>query len=107
MPLQLEKLDNSTPESEYERIARDLLQFYSATRGFITGGSGIPDEFKAARTILEDFIRGDILHFNLPKKYQHEIEQVFREYIDANYPLWEKIPIKNTNKNDLNVHQRN
>lgn len=53
LPLELEEFTPKSSEGDYEKVARDLLQYYSATRGYITGGSGIPDEFKAARIMLE------------------------------------------------------
>lgn len=37
-------------------MAWDLLQIFAGTRGYITGGSAIPDEHKSAKIILMDFI---------------------------------------------------
>lgn len=53
LPIDCDDLNENTTDKDYEKVARDLLQYYSATRGYITGGSGIPDEFKAAKIILQ------------------------------------------------------
>jgi hypothetical protein len=44
LPLPTNKITVETSEEEIEKLARDLLQYFSATKGFITEGSGIPDE---------------------------------------------------------------
>ncbi len=42
----------------------------AATRGYSTGGSGVPDEARAAKIILNEYVNGEILHFELPEKFQ-------------------------------------
>ena len=73
--------------------AEELLSAYARARGFATTGVGVPDESRAARYILKDYVRGKLLfcmpppsdppidgqHFNrelydfdhLPSKRQH------------------------------------
>ncbi|VVA90493.1 unnamed protein product [Arabis nemorensis] len=54
----------------YERQSRpphaaELLRAYCASRGYVAS-SGLPDETKAARLILKDYIGGKLPHFALP-----------------------------------------
>uniref|UniRef100_A0A1J3DGF6 Large subunit GTPase 1-like protein n=1 Tax=Noccaea caerulescens TaxID=107243 RepID=A0A1J3DGF6_NOCCA len=54
----------------YERQSRpphaaELLKAYCASRGYVAS-SGLPDETKAARQILKDYIGGKLPHFAMP-----------------------------------------
>ncbi|KAL4578566.1 hypothetical protein LXL04_014691 [Taraxacum kok-saghyz] len=54
----------------YERenrapFAAELLRSYCASRGYVAS-SGLPDETKAARLILKDYIDGKLAHYELP-----------------------------------------
>ncbi|CAA7053337.1 unnamed protein product [Microthlaspi erraticum] len=54
----------------YERQSRpphaaELLKAYCASRGYVAS-SGLPDETKAARHILKDYIGGKLPHFAMP-----------------------------------------
>lgn len=54
----------------YERqsrppLAAELLRAYCASRGYVAS-SGLPDETKAARQILKDYIGGKLPHFAMP-----------------------------------------
>ncbi|KFK43162.1 hypothetical protein AALP_AA1G087900 [Arabis alpina] len=54
----------------YERQSRpphasELLRAFCASRGYVAS-SGLPDETKAARMILKDYIGGKLPHFALP-----------------------------------------
>ncbi|WZZ11456.1 hypothetical protein YC2023_097377 [Brassica napus] len=54
----------------YERqsrppLAAELLRAYCASRGYVAS-SGLPDETKAARQILKDYIGGKLRHFAMP-----------------------------------------
>lgn len=80
--------------------ARELLQVYSATRGYLTG-SGTPDEAKAAKILLKDFVDGRIPHFRLPLSMKDH-EQVIYESLMCNYEeVKQSMPMKNTKKEDL------
>ncbi|KAK1287020.1 hypothetical protein QJS10_CPB19g01316 [Acorus calamus] len=46
-------------------LAVELLRTYCASRGYV-GSSGLPDETKAARQILKDYIEGKLPHFEMP-----------------------------------------
>ncbi|CAM8897949.1 unnamed protein product [Rhodiola kirilowii] len=46
-------------------LAAELLRAYCASRGWVAS-SGLPDETKAARQILKDYIDGKLPHFELP-----------------------------------------
>ncbi|KAJ8439341.1 hypothetical protein Cgig2_022478 [Carnegiea gigantea] len=46
-------------------LASELLRAYCASRGY-TAASGLPDETRAARQILKDYIDGKLPHFELP-----------------------------------------
>ncbi|KAL0650989.1 hypothetical protein Bca4012_093680 [Brassica carinata] len=54
----------------YERqsrppLAAEVLRAYCASRGYVAS-SGLPDETKAARQILKDYIGGKLPHFAMP-----------------------------------------
>lgn len=46
-------------------LAAELLRSYCASRGYVAS-SGLPDETKAARQILKDYIDGKLPHYQLP-----------------------------------------
>lgn len=46
-------------------FASELLRSYCASRGYVAS-SGLPDETKAARQILKDYIDGKLPHFEMP-----------------------------------------
>ncbi|KAM7522634.1 hypothetical protein LguiA_012536 [Lonicera macranthoides] len=46
-------------------LASELLRAYCASRGYVAS-SGLPDETKAARIILKDYIDGKLPHFEMP-----------------------------------------
>ncbi|KAM0012589.1 putative GTP-binding protein, orthogonal bundle domain superfamily [Helianthus debilis subsp. tardiflorus] len=46
-------------------FASELLRSYCASRGYVAS-SGLPDETKAARQILKDYIDGKLPHYKLP-----------------------------------------
>ncbi len=53
-------------DDQFDKIARNILQMYSASRGYLTAVSSLPDEYKAAKIILTDFILGHLEYFYLP-----------------------------------------
>lgn len=46
-------------------LASELLRAYCSSRGYVSS-SGLPDETRAARQILKDYIEGKLPHFELP-----------------------------------------
>lgn len=52
-------------------LASELLRSYCASRGYVAS-SGLPDETKAARQILKDYIDGKLSHYELPPGMSHE-----------------------------------
>ncbi|XP_071706686.1 GTPase LSG1-2-like [Rutidosis leptorrhynchoides] len=46
-------------------FASELLRSYCASRGYVAS-SGLPDETKAARLILKDYIDGKLPHYEMP-----------------------------------------
>nr|DAD48324.1 TPA_asm: hypothetical protein HUJ06_018261 [Nelumbo nucifera] len=46
-------------------LAVELLRVYCSSRGYV-GSSGLPDETRAARQILKDYIDGRLPHFEMP-----------------------------------------
>ncbi|KAI1390853.1 P-loop containing nucleoside triphosphate hydrolase protein [Hypoxylon trugodes] len=46
--------------------ASELLAAYAKARGFTTQGVGLPDESRAARTILKDYVNGKLLYVEPP-----------------------------------------
>jgi len=80
--------------------ARELLQIYSATRGYHTG-SGLPDEAKAAKIILKDYVEGRIPHFRLPIEMKDFEQPIYMKLIDNYEEVKQSMPLKNTKKEDL------
>ncbi|KIW09089.1 uncharacterized protein PV09_00034 [Verruconis gallopava] len=48
--------------------ASELLRAYAKARGFATQGMGIPDESRAARYVLKDYVKGKLLFCHPPPK---------------------------------------
>lgn len=48
-------------------LASEFLRAYCASRGYVAA-SGLPDETRAARQILKDYIDGKLPHFELPPR---------------------------------------
>jgi large subunit GTPase 1 len=46
--------------------AEEVLRAYARARGFATQGMGIPDESRAARYVLKDYVRGKLLFCHPP-----------------------------------------
>lgn len=46
-------------------LASELLRTYCASRGYVAS-SGLPDETRAARQILKDYIDGKLRHYEMP-----------------------------------------
>ncbi|KAL5720664.1 GTPase LSG1-2 [Ranunculus cassubicifolius] len=54
-------------------LAAELLRTYCRSRGYVAS-SGLPDETKAARIILKDYIDGKLQHFELPPGMTKNVE---------------------------------
>lgn len=61
------KLPKPKPYEPQNRppLASELLRSYCASRGYVAS-SGLPDETKAARFILKDYIDGKLPHYEMP-----------------------------------------
>jgi large subunit GTPase 1 len=58
--------------SEYKDLdGSTVLATYSKKRGFVTG-RGLPDEAKASKIMLKDFVNGKLLYVKLPPEYNGE-----------------------------------
>ncbi|XP_026425549.1 GTPase LSG1-2-like [Papaver somniferum] len=55
-------------------LASELLRAYCASRGYV-GSSGLPDETKASRIILKDYLDGKLPHFELPPGFDAEADK--------------------------------
>ena len=77
----MELVKRRIPKNMYEQVYKielpddyttsALLQIYSAYKGFVTG-RGLPDENKAARTMLKDYCSGKLLFVHLRPDYDSE-----------------------------------
>lgn len=68
--LDIEALDiKKLSDDQFDKVARNVLQMYSASRGYLTAVSSLPDEYRAAKTILTDFILGHLDYFYLPLEF--------------------------------------
>ncbi|KAJ6408788.1 hypothetical protein OIU84_008479 [Salix udensis] len=52
-------------------LASELLRTYCASRGYVAS-SGLPDETRAARQILKDYIDGKLTHYEIPPGISEE-----------------------------------
>ncbi|KAJ2725509.1 hypothetical protein GGI07_001265 [Coemansia sp. Benny D115] len=52
--------------------AEELLMAYAAARGLYKGGEGNPDEARAARVLLKDYVNGKLLYCHPPPQWQGE-----------------------------------
>lgn len=62
--IKLPKPKSYEPENR-PPLASELLRSYCASRGYVAS-SGLPDETKAARLILKDYIDGKLPHYEMP-----------------------------------------
>ncbi|XP_028808348.1 GTPase LSG1-2-like [Neltuma alba] len=56
-------------------LASEILRTYCASRGYVAS-SGLPDETRAARQILKDYIDGKLPHYELPPGMLNEEQTV-------------------------------
>lgn len=56
-------------------LASEFLRTYCASRGYVAS-SGLPDETRAARQILKDYIDGKLPHYEMPPGMSNEEESV-------------------------------
>lgn len=84
------KLPKPKPYEPQSRppLASELLRAYCASRGYVAS-SGLPDETKAARLILKDYIDGKLPHYEMPPEMYDEKEDEEKED-DAEPSLSEK-----------------
>ncbi|KAL4611251.1 hypothetical protein ACB092_08G109700 [Castanea dentata] len=67
------KLPKPKPYEPQSRppLASELLRAYCASRGYV-GSSGLPDETRATRQILKDYIDGKLPHYEMPPGMSNE-----------------------------------
>ncbi|KAL4909436.1 hypothetical protein BDW74DRAFT_146558 [Aspergillus multicolor] len=58
-----------------EPTAHDVLRAYARARGFATTGQGNPDESRAARYVLKDYVNGKLLFCHPPPANEAEGEE--------------------------------
>ncbi|TXG73516.1 hypothetical protein EZV62_002095 [Acer yangbiense] len=54
-------------------LASELLRAYCASRGYVAS-SGLPDETRAARQILKDYLDGKVPHYQMPPGMSEEAD---------------------------------
>ncbi|KAH6655140.1 putative ribosome biogenesis GTPase Lsg1 [Truncatella angustata] len=64
----------------------ELLSAYAKARGFQTQGHGQPDESRAARTVLKDYVNGKLLYCEPPPGYPDAAEFNRELYDSAHLP---------------------
>ncbi|ORY71655.1 uncharacterized protein BCR38DRAFT_480151 [Pseudomassariella vexata] len=64
------------------QTASEVLSAYAKARGFQTQGVGQPDESRAARTVLKDYVNGKLLYCEPPPGYP-DASEFNRELYDA------------------------
>ncbi|XP_041989890.1 GTPase LSG1-1-like [Salvia splendens] len=67
------KLPKPKPYEPQSRppLAAELLRSYCASRGYVAS-SGLPDETKATRQILKDYIDGKLPHYEMPPDFSND-----------------------------------
>jgi large subunit GTPase 1 len=60
----------------------EVLRSFARARGFWTQGLGQPDEARAARTVLKDYVKGKLLFCHPPPEPQIDPKQFNRELYD-------------------------
>ncbi|POO01371.1 Circularly permuted (CP)-type guanine nucleotide-binding (G) protein [Trema orientale] len=63
-------------------LALELLRTYCASRGYVAS-SGLPDETRAARQILKDYIDGKLPHYQMPPGMTDEEDSVGTSLVDV------------------------
>ncbi|KAL7797603.1 P-loop containing nucleoside triphosphate hydrolase protein [Trichoderma ceciliae] len=66
--------------------AEELLRAYAAARGFHTQGLGQPDEARASRYILKDYVNGKLLFVHPPPEVEDDKEFNAELYDEAHLP---------------------
>lgn len=62
--------------------AQELLRAYCSSRGYVIS-SGLPDETRAARQILKDYVDGKLPHFKLPPGMTDGDEELFSDALSC------------------------
>ncbi|CAD5187777.1 GTPase LSG1-2-like [Musa acuminata AAA Group] len=67
-------------------LSSELLRTYCSSRGYVSS-SGLPDETRAARQILKDYVDGKLPHFELPPGAETEDVEVNAtdDMVDPNF----------------------
>lgn len=68
--IRLPKPKSYEPQSR-PPLAAELLRAYCASRGYVAS-SGLPDETRAARQMLKDYIDGKLPHYKMPPSTSNE-----------------------------------
>ncbi|KAL2136368.1 hypothetical protein VTI74DRAFT_4012 [Chaetomium olivicolor] len=61
----------------------ELLSAYARRRGFMTQGLGMPDQSRAARYILKDYVNGKLLYVEPPPGSEEDPKEFNRELYDV------------------------
>lgn len=62
--------------------SEELLRAYATARGFHTQGLGQPDESRAARYVLKDYVNGKLLFVQPPPEYTEDAREFNKELYD-------------------------
>lgn len=78
------KLPKPKPYEPQSRppLAVELLRSYCASRGYVAS-SGLPDETRAARQILKDYIDGKLPHYQMPPGMSDAEDPVDNSFLDV------------------------
>jgi large subunit GTPase 1 len=87
-----------------EPTAEEILVAYATARGFMRSGMGTPDESRAARYILKDYVAGKLLYCYpppdsvSPEEFNKEIHdpQKFESMFERKKPVGEARQVKTT-----------
>lgn len=60
---------------DFKLEANELLSAYATSRGFRTSGFGNPDESRASRYILKDYVQGKLLYCHPPPTFNGSTEE--------------------------------
>ncbi|XP_054813908.1 GTPase LSG1-2 [Prosopis cineraria] len=81
-------------------LASELLRTYCASRGYVAS-SGLPDETRAARQILKDYIDGKLPHYEMPPGISNEDQALSNPGRQDSVNLNEADSCHNENSSDV------
>ncbi len=81
----MKSIDTMSGFAQERPNAEQLLSTYARARGFMRSGFGAPDESRAARVILKDYVNGKLLHCAPPPSYEKSTSEFNKQLYDFSH----------------------